>query len=63
MEDKIINLELPMSELNKLFSILGEQKVVYEQKYNQVTSLINLVQTQSINQINTKATESSNDTV
>ena len=57
MEDKIINLELPLSELNKLFAVLGEQKIQCEQKYNQVSSLINLVQKQSLSQINPSSVE------
>ena len=63
MEDKVINLQLPMSELNKLFVILGEQKITYEQKYNQVISLINLVQSQSIDQINSSNTKTTNNEI
>lgn len=51
MEEKMINLEIPISELNRLFAVLAEQKSVYEQKYSQVNSLITLLQKQSVPQI------------
>lgn len=51
MEEKMINLEIPISELNRLFAVLAEQKSIYEQKYTHVNSLITLLQKQSVAQI------------
>ena len=46
MEDKIINLELTLKDVNSILTFLGEMK------YNQVAGLIAKVQSQTVNQVN-----------
>ena len=48
MEDKIINLELPLSEVNKILTYLGGRK------YSQVAVLVAKIQSQTLSQVNVK---------
>ena len=52
MEDKIINLQLPLTEVNKIFTFLGEQKIMYDQRSAQINSLITSLQKQTVEQYN-----------
>lgn len=46
MEDKIVNLELTLKEVNSILTFLGEMK------YNQVAAIISKVQSQALSQVN-----------
>ena len=48
MEDKIINLALPLSEVNKILTYLGSRK------YSQVAVLIAKIQSQTLPQVDVK---------
>lgn len=46
MDDKIVNLELTLKEVNSILTFLGEMK------YNQVAAIISKVQSQALSQVN-----------
>ena len=48
MEDKIINLSLPLSEVNKILTYLGSRK------YSQVAVLVAKIQSQTLPQVDVK---------
>jgi hypothetical protein len=48
MEDKIINLSLPLSEVNKILTYLGGRK------YSQVAVLVAKIQSQTLQQVDVK---------